>query len=336
MKNKILAIMLATGMMTGMVSAPAAVSAADVSPLEQLVNEMNNQILPNPNEETTETTETDDGSSVLADAGNANDEIDPSFSQYDSILAPSSIINEWIQQQNAANTEETTEPAGTTPAEDEYLAGEEFGTRQDTPSVWYGSFAGTPVTVSLSGDGVYTITMTGDMYTRSYSGNYELATDGVSFATTSEPLTMTYSEGGEILAAFRDGEEYRLVKSHSDEAPEEAIDPQEFFGAWKTTSISEHGEEVSFDTVSDIEELYVQAYNGYATLHIKMADGTVIEFSELQLKVVDGKLCFSISEPLIGNITCVINPNADDAGIMMEVSFDDRVIDLDMEYCMAN
>lgn len=336
MKNKILAIMLATGMMTGMVSAPAAVSAADVSPLEQLVNEMNNQILPNPNEETTETTETDDGSSVLADAGSANDEIDPSFSQYDSILAPSSIINEWIQQQNAANTEETTEPAETTPAEDEYLAGEEFGTRQDTPSVWYGSFAGTPVTVSLSGDGVYTITMTGDMYTRSYSGNYELATDGVSFATTSEPLTMTYSEGGEILAAFRDGEEYRLVKSHSDEAPEEAIDPQEFFGAWKTTSISEHGEEVSFDSVSDIEELYVQAYNGYATLHIKMTDGTVIEFSELQLKVVDGKLCFSISEPLIGNITCVISPNADDAGIMMEVSFDDRVVDLDMEYCMAN
>lgn len=336
MKNKILAIMLATGMMTGMVSAPAAVSAADVSPLEQLVNEMNNQILPNPNEETTETTETDDGSSVLADAGSANDEIDPSFSQYDSILAPSSIINEWIQQQNTANTEEAVEPAETTPAEDEYLAGEEFGTRQDAPSVWYGSFAGTPVTVSLSGDGVYTITMTGDMYTRSYSGNYELTTDGVSFATTSEPLTMTYSEGGEILAAFRNGEEYRLVKSHSDETPEEAIDPQEFFGAWKTTSISEHGEEVSFDSVSDIEELYVQAYNGYATLHIKMSDGTVIEFSELQLKVVDGKLCFSISEPLIGNITCVISPNADDAGIMMEVSFDDRVVDLDMEYCMAN
>ena len=336
MKNKILAIMLTTGMMTGMMAAPAAVSAADVNPLEQLVNEMSNQILPNPDAETAETTETDDGSSVLADAGNANDEIDPSFSQYDSILAPSSIINEWIQQQNAANTEETTEPAETTPAEDEYLAGEEFGTRQDTPSVWYGSFAGTPVTVSLSGDGVYTITMTGDMYTRSYSGNYELATDGVSFATTSEPLTMTYSEGGEILAAFRDGEEYRLVKSHSDEAPEEAIDPQEFFGAWKTTSISEHGEEVSFDSVSDIEELYVQAYNGYATLHIKMTDGTVIEFSELQLKVVDGKLCFSISEPLIGNITCVINPNADDAGIMMKVSFDDRVVDLDMEYCMAN
>ena len=336
MKNKILAIMLTTGMMTGMMAAPAAVSAADVNPLEQLVNEMSNQILPNPDAETAETTETDDGSSVLADAGNANDEIDPSFSQYDSILAPSSIINEWIQQQNAANTEETTEPAETTPAEDEYLAGEEFGTRQDTPSVWYGSFAGTPVTVSLSGDGVYTITMTGDMYTRSYSGNYELATDGVSFATTSEPLTMTYSEGGEILAAFRDGEEYRLVKSHSDEAPEEAIDPQEFFGPWKTTSISEHGEEVSFDSVSDIEELYVQAYNGYATLHIKMTDGTVIEFSELQLKVVDGKLCFSISEPLIGNITCVISPNADDAGIMMEVSFDDRVVDLDMEYCMAN
>ena len=37
-----------------------------------------------------------------------------------------------------------------------------------------------------------------------------------------------------------------------------------------------------------------------------------------------------------GNITCVISPNADDAGIMMEVSFDDRVVDLDMEYCMAN
>lgn len=152
MKNKILAIMLTTGMMTGMMAAPAAVSAADVNPLEQLVNEMSNQILPNPDAETAETTETDDGSSVLADAGNANDEIDPSFSQYDSILAPSSIINEWIQQQNAANTEETTEPAETTPAEDEYLAGEEFGTRQDTPSVWYGSFAGTPVTVSLSGD----------------------------------------------------------------------------------------------------------------------------------------------------------------------------------------
>lgn len=336
MKNKILAIMLATGMMTGMVSAPAAVSAADVSPLEQLVNEMNNQILPNPNEETTETTETDDGSSVLADAGSANDEIDPSFSQYDSILAPSSIINEWIQQQNTANTEEAVEPAETTPAEDEYLAGEEFEAKQDTQSVWYGSFAGTPVTVTLSDDGVYTITMTGDMYTRSYSGNYALTTNGVSFATTSEPLIMTYSEGGEILAAFRDGEEYRLVKSHSDEAPEEAIDPQEFFGAWKTTSISEHGEEVSFDAVSDIEELYVQAYNGYATLHIKMADGTVIEFSELQLKVVDGKLCFNISEPLVGNVTCVINPNADDAGIMMKVSFDDRVVDLDMEYCMAN
>ena len=93
---------------------------------------------------------------------------------------------------------------------------------------------------------------------------------------------------------------------------------------------------MSFDSVSDIEELYVQAYNGYATLHIKMSDGTVIEFSELQLKVVDGKLCFSISEPLIGNITCVISPNADDAGIMMEISFDDRVVDLDMEYCMAN
>lgn len=332
MKNKILAIVLTAGVMTGMMAAPAAVNAADASPLEQLVNEMNNQILPNPNEEPTET---DDGSSALADAGSANDEIDPSFSQYDSILAPSSIINEWLQQNNA-NTEEATEPAETTPTEDEYLAGEEFGTRQDTPSVWYGNFAGTPVTVSLSGDGVYTITMTGDMYTRSYSGSYVLTTNGVSFATTSEPLTMTYSEGGEILAAFRDGEEYRLVKSHSDEAPEEAIDPQEFFGAWKTTSISEHGEEVSFYAVSDIEELYVQAYNGYATLHIKMADGTVIEFSELQLKVVDGKLCFSISEPLIGNITCVINPNADDAGIMMEISFDDRVVDLDMEYCMAN
>ena len=335
MKNKILAIMLA-GMMTGMMAAPAVVSAADVNPLEQLVNEMSDQILPTPDAETAEATETDDGSSVLADAGSANNEIDPSLSQYDSILAPSSIVNEWMQQQDTANTEETIEPAETTQAEDEYVAGEEFGTRQDTPSVWYGSFAGTPVTVSLSGDGVYTITMTGDMYTRSYSGNYELTTDGVSFAATSEPLNMTYSEGGEILAAFRDGEEYRLVKSHSDEAPEEAIDPQEFFGAWKTTSISEHGEEVSFDSVSDIEELYVQIYNGYATLHIKMADGTVIEFSELQLKVVDGKLCFSISDPLIGNITCVISPNADDAGIMMEVSFDDRVVDLDMEYCMAN
>lgn len=335
MKNKILAIMLA-GMMTGMMAAPAAVSAADVNPLEQLVNEMSDQILPNPDADTAEATETDDGSSVLADAGSVNDEIDPSFSQYDSILAPSSIVNEWIQQQNTANTEETVEPAETTPAEDEYLAGEEFEAKQDTQSVWYGSFAGTPVTVTLSGDGTYTITMTGDMYTRSYSGNYVLTTDGISFATTSEPLNMTYSESGEILAAFRDGEEYRLVKSHSDEAPEEAIDPQEFFGAWKTTSISEYGEKVSFDTVSDIEEMYIQAYNGYATLHIKMADGTVIEFSELQLKVVDGKLCFSISEPLIGNITCVISPNADDAGIMMEVSFDDRVVDLDMEYCMAN
>lgn len=334
MKNKILAIVLTAGMMTGMMATPAAVSAADVNPLEQLVNEMSDQILPNPG---AETAETNNDSSVLADAGSENDNIDPGFSQYDSILAPSSIINEWMQQQNTANTEEAEEPTETTPAEDEYLAGEEFGTRQDAPSVWYGSFAGTPVTVSLSGDGVYTITMTGDMYTRSYSGNYVQTTDGVSFATTSEPLNMTYSESGEILAAFRDGEEYRLVKSHSDEAPEEeAIDPQEFFGAWKTTSISEHGEEVSFDSVSDIEELYVQAYNGYATLHIKMSDGTVIEFSELQLKVVDGKLCFSISEPLVGNITCVINPNADDAGIMMEVSFDDRVVDLDMEYCMAN
>ena len=203
MKNKILAIMLATGMMTGMMAAPAAVSAADVNPLEQLVNEMIDQILPNPD---AETVDTNNDSSVLADAGNKNDEIDPSFSQYDSILAPSSIINEWMQQQDAANAEEATEPAETTPAEDEYLAGEEFGTRQDAPSVWYGSFAGTPVTVSLSGDGVYTITMTGDMYTRSYSGNYELTTDGVSFATTSEPLTMTYSEGGEILAVFRNGE----------------------------------------------------------------------------------------------------------------------------------
>ena len=333
MKNKILAIVLTAGMMTGMMTSPAAVSAADASPLEQLVNEMSNQILPNPNEETAET---GDGSSVLTDAGNANDEIDPSFSQYDSILAPGSIINEWIQQQNAENAEETAAPAETTPAEDEYLAGEELETKQDTPSVWYGSFAGTPVTVSLSGDGVYTITMTGDMYTRSYSGNYVLTTDGVSFATTSEPLNMTYSEGGEILAAFRDGEEYRLVKSHSDEAPEEAIDPQEFFGAWKTAYVSEHGEKIAFDTITDIEEMYIQAYNGYVTLHIKMADGTVIEFSELQLKVVDGKLCFSISEPLVGNITCVINPNADDAGIMMEVSFDNRVVDLDMEYCMAN
>lgn len=331
MKNKILAIVLTAGVMTGMMAAPAVVSAADVNPLEQLVNEMSNQLLPNPNAETAEA-----NNESSADAGSANNEIDPSLSQYDSILAPSSIVNEWMQQQDTVNTEETIEPAETTQAEDEYVAGEEFGTRQDTPSVWYGSFAGTPVTVSISGDGTYTITMTGDMYTRSYSGNYVLTTDGVSFATTSEPLNMTYSESGEILAAFRDGEEYRLVKSHSDEAPEEAIDPQEFFGAWKTTSISEHAEEVSFDTVSDIEELYVQAYNGYATLHIKMADGTVIEFSELQLKVVDGKLCFSISEPLIGNITCVINPNADDAGIMMEVSFDDRVVDLDMEYCMAN
>ena len=199
MKNKILAIMLA-GMMTGMTAAPTAVSAADVNPLEQLVNEMSDQILPNPD---AETAETNNDSSVLADAGNENDNIDPSFSQYDSILAPSSIINEWMQQQNnIANTEETVEPAETTQAEDEYLAGEEFGTRQDAPSVWYGSFAGTPVTVSLSGDGVYTITMTGDMYTRSYSGNYVLTTDGVSFATTSEPLTMTYSEGGEILAAL--------------------------------------------------------------------------------------------------------------------------------------
>ena len=96
MKNKILAIMLATGMMTGMMAAPAAVSAADVNPLEQLVNEMSDQILPNPD---AETVDTNNDSSVLADAGNKNDEIDPSFSQYDSILAPSSIINEWMQQQ---------------------------------------------------------------------------------------------------------------------------------------------------------------------------------------------------------------------------------------------
>ena len=82
MKNKILAIMLTTGMMTGMMAAPAAVSAADVNPLEQLVNEMSNQILPNPDAETAETTETDDGSSVLADAGNANDEIDPSTTAF--------------------------------------------------------------------------------------------------------------------------------------------------------------------------------------------------------------------------------------------------------------
>ena len=61
MKNKILAIMLTTGMMTGMMAAPAAVSAADVNPLEQLVNEMSNQILPNPDAETAETTETDVG-----------------------------------------------------------------------------------------------------------------------------------------------------------------------------------------------------------------------------------------------------------------------------------
>ena len=100
MKNKILAIMLATGMMTGMMAAPAAVSAADVNPLEQLVNEMSDQILPNPD---AETVNTNNDSSVLADAGNKNDEIDPSFSQYDSILAPSSIINEWMQQQDAAN-----------------------------------------------------------------------------------------------------------------------------------------------------------------------------------------------------------------------------------------
>lgn len=86
MKNKILAIMLA-GMMTGMMAAPAAVSAADVNPLEQLVNEMSDQILPNPD---AETADTNNDSSVLADAGNKNDEIDPSFSQYDSILAPSS------------------------------------------------------------------------------------------------------------------------------------------------------------------------------------------------------------------------------------------------------
>ena len=72
MKNKILAIMLATGMMTGMMAAPAAVSAADVNPLEQLVNEMSDQILPNPD---AETVDTNNDSSVLADAGNKNDEM---------------------------------------------------------------------------------------------------------------------------------------------------------------------------------------------------------------------------------------------------------------------
>ena len=77
MKNKILAIMLA-GMMTGMMAAPAAVSAADVNPLEQLVNEMSDQILPNPD---AETAETNNDSNVLADAGSENDNIDPSFSQ---------------------------------------------------------------------------------------------------------------------------------------------------------------------------------------------------------------------------------------------------------------
>ena len=96
MKNKkILAIVLTAGMMTGMMVTPAAVSAADVNPLEQLVNEMSDQILPNPD---AETAETNNDSNVLADAGSENDNIDPSFSQYDSILAPSSIKRQLNQQ----------------------------------------------------------------------------------------------------------------------------------------------------------------------------------------------------------------------------------------------
>lgn len=328
MKTKKIVAVLVAGMMTMTAAMP--VSAASINPLEQLMNQMTNQLLPNPNAVTSDG-ETENAAES-SEAENLTIDEENSLTQYDSILAPDIVLRDWTQEEADTEQDETDSKEEST----DYEAGTEYAAEKSENSTWYGTFAGTPTTLQLSTNGSYSLTLNGDLYTQSYSGRYEITTDGVSLETSSTPLTMTYSGDGEILSAFVDGNEYRLVKSHSDEAPVETVDPQDLFGAWKATSISEHGEETSLDSVSNLDELYLQAYNEYADLYIKMADGSTTEISNLQLKAVDGKICFDINEPMIGNITCTIQQKNDSSDIVMEASFGDRTVNFNMEYCAAN
>lgn len=332
MKTKKIVAVLVAGMMTMTAAMTAAmpVSAASINPLEQLMNQMTNQLLPNPNAVTSdgETANAAENNEVESQTSGEENSLTP----YDSILAPDIVLRDWTQEEADVEQDETDSKEEST----DYEAGTEYAAEKSENNTWYGTFAGTPTTLQLSTNGSYSLTLNGDLYTQSYSGRYEKTTDGVSLETSSTPLTMTYSGDGEILSAFVEGNEYRLVKSHSDEAPVETVDPQDLFGAWKATSVSEHGEETSLDSVNNLDELYLQARNGYADLYIKMADSSTTEISNLQLKAVDGKICFDINEPMIGNVTCTIQQKNDSSDVIMEASFGDRTVSLTMEYREAN
>lgn len=221
--KKVMAAMTITGIMAAM---PVSANAASITPVttfdvskqfESLINKMNDSLLPKE--------DTDTVSTGTSDTDSTNDNI-----MADS--APMTVREIINHNKDAADNEGTSEytdedylsdsiiPEDTDTYDDEITEDVETtdASTDFETSTWFGSFDGIPVTLYLASDGTYTLDISSDMYSQTYEGTYTKTEEAIVLQTSTQPLELAYSADGEIISRFLNGTEYRLVKSHSDEA----------------------------------------------------------------------------------------------------------------------
>lgn len=334
--SKIMAAMTIAGIMAAMpVSANAAsvttVTTLDVSKqFESLVNKMSNSLLPKEDTDTVSTGTSDtDNDNILADSApmtvreiidhNEDSTDNEDSSEYvDEDYLSDSIIPEDTDSYDAG----ASENAETIDASTDYET-----------STWFGSFDGIPVTLYLASDGTYTLDISGNMYSQAYEGTYTKTEEAIVLQTSTQPLELAYSADGEIISRFLNGSEYRLVKSHSDEAAN-AVSVDDFTGTWRAVSVTEHGETADIDDSASISGIYMTAHDSVADITVKNTDGSTTEVSNIPLKADGENIMFNVASPMYGeNISAVITEAADYGITVDYTSTDGSVVSVAMEYC---
>ena len=336
--KKVMAAMTITGIMAAM---PVSANAASITPVttfdvskqfESLVNKMNDSLLPKE--------DTDTVSTGTSDTDSANDNI-----MADS--APMTVREIINHNKDAADNEGTSEytdedylsdsiiPEDTDTYDDESTEDVEttdVSTDFET-STWFGSFDGIPVTLYLASDGTYTLDISSDMYSQTYEGTYTKTEEAIVLQTSTQPLELAYSADGEIISRFLNGSEYRLVKSHSDEA-EDTVSVTDFTGTWRAVSFTEHGETANIEDSISISAMYMTAHDSVVDITVKNADGSTTEVSNIPMKANGENIMFDITSSIGGENVSAVVTEAADYGITVDYTLDDgSVVSVAMEYC---
>lgn len=336
--KKAMAAITITGIMAAM---PVSANAASITPVttfdvskqfESLVNKMNDSLLPKEDTDTvsTGTSDTDSANdNIMADSAPMtvreiiNHNKDAADNEGTSGYTDEDYLSDSIIPEDTDTyDDESTEDVETTDASTDFET-----------STWFGSFDGIPVTLYLASDGTYTLDISSDMYSQTYEGTYTKTEEAIVLQTSTQPLELAYSADGEIISRFLNGSEYRLVKSHSDEAAD-TVSVTDFTGTWRAVSFIEHGETANIEDSTSISAMYMTVHDSVVDITVKNADGSTTEVSNIPMKANGENIMFDITSSIGGENVSAVVTEAADYGIIVNYTLDDgSVVSVAMEYC---